>query len=300
MSLTVKINECPRDAMQGIREFIPTEKKIKYIDALLKVGFDTIDVGSFVSPKWVPQMADTKEVLKNIDLSNTKSKLSVIVANMRGAEEAMQFDQVTCIGYPFSISETFQKRNTNAGLDVAYQHVAEIVRLCNKHEKQFIAYLSMAFGNPYDDEWSVKVAEKWIVKLQEAGVNYIMLSDTIGVADQPTVEYFFKNLIPRFPDIDFGAHFHTTPHTWKRKIEPAFQNGCRRFDGAIKGLGGCPMAKDELTGNMPTEYLVAYFSDMGVYTGIDHEAFAHAVALAEQIFPRELFVDHYKPGPDMR
>jgi hydroxymethylglutaryl-CoA lyase len=295
MSVSVKINECPRDAMQGIREFIPTEKKVQYINALLKVGFDTIDVGSFVSPKWVPQMADTKQVLKQIDLHGSPSKLSVIVANMRGAEEAVQFEEITYLGFPFSISETFQKRNTNAGLDVAYQTVEQMVKLCQQRQKKFIAYLSMAFGNPYDDEWSVEVAEKWIKKLEAIGVAYIMLSDTIGVADQPTIEYFFKNLTARFPNVDFGAHFHTTPSTWKRKIEPAFQNGCRRFDGAIKGLGGCPMAKDELTGNMPTENMVYYFSELGVHTGIDIEAFRHAVALAEEIFPKDLFADHYKP-----
>jgi hydroxymethylglutaryl-CoA lyase len=295
MPVAVKINECPRDAMQGIKEFIPTEKKVAYINALLKVGFDTLDMGSFVSPKWVPQMADTRQVLKQIDIQGNKSNLSVIVANQRGAEDAVQFDNITYLGFPFSISETFQLRNTNAGLDEAYKTVEAMVALCNRHQKKFIAYLSMAFGNPYDDEWSVDVAEKWIKKLESTGVNYVMLSDTIGVADQPTIEYFFKNLTARFPDMDFGAHFHTTPATWKRKIEPAFQNGCRRFDGAIKGLGGCPMAKDELTGNMPTENMVYYFSEKGIDTGLDLEAFAAAVELANDIFPKDLFADHYKP-----
>jgi len=296
MSVSVKINECPRDAMQGIKEFIPTDKKVAYINALLKVGFDTLDMGSFVSPKWVPQMVDTVDVLNRINTDGSKSKLSVIVANTRGAEDAAKFEQITYLGFPFSISETFQLRNTNAGLDKAYETASEMVNICKQNNKQFIAYLSMAFGNPYGDEWSVEVAEKWIRKLEAIDVNYIMLSDTIGVADATTIEYFFKNITRIFPHIDFGAHFHTTPATWKQKIETAYKNGCQRFDGAIKGYGGCPMAKDDLTGNMPTENMVAYFTEAGINTALDLEAFAGAMELAKDIFPQDLFADHYRPS----
>ena len=281
--------------MQGIKKFIPTEQKVAYINALLKVGFDTLDMGSFVSPKWIPQMADTTEVLSKIDISETKSKLSVVVANVRGAEDAVKFDSLTYLGFPFSISETFQLRNTNAGLDVAYETAEKMVKISNAHNKQFIAYLSMAFGNPYGDEWNVEVAEKWVRKLQQIGVNYIMLSDTIGVADEGSIEYFFKNITALFPDVDFGAHFHTTPTTWEKKIEAAYKNGCRRFDGAIKGYGGCPMAKDDLTGNMPTENMVYYFEKIGETTGLNIEAFNEAMQLANHIFPQAFIADHYKP-----
>ncbi len=281
--------------MQGIKKFIPTEQKVAYINALLKVGFDTLDMGSFVSPKWIPQMADTTEVLSKIDISETKSKLSVVVANVRGAEDAVKFDSLTYLGFPFSISETFQLRNTNAGLDVAYETAEKMVKISNAHNKQFIAYLSMAFGNPYGDEWNVEVAEKWVRKLQQIGVNYIMLSDTIGVADEGSIEYFFKNITALFPDVDFGAHFHTTPTTWEKKIEAAYKNGCRRFDGAIKGYGGCPMAKDDLTGNIPTENMVYYFEKIGETTGLNIEAFNEAMQLANHIFPQAFIADHYKP-----
>jgi hydroxymethylglutaryl-CoA lyase len=296
MNNAVKINECPRDAMQGIKEFIPTAKKVAYINALLKVGFDTLDMGSFVSPRWIPQMADTASVLRSINMADSKTKLSVIVANMRGAEEAVKYDTITYLGYPFSISETFQLRNTNTTLEDSYNAAKKMVNLCHQHNKQFIAYLSMAFGNPYDDEWSVEVAERWIEKLKAIGINYVMLSDTIGVADQSTIEYFFKNITTKFPDIDFGAHFHTTPTTWKRKIEPAWLSGCKRFDGAIKGYGGCPMAKDELTGNMPTENMVQYFTASGIETGLDLKAFAAAMELSKDIFPQDPFADHYRPS----
>jgi hydroxymethylglutaryl-CoA lyase len=281
--------------MQGIKKFIPTEKKVAYINALLKVGFDTLDMGSFVSPKWIPQMADTAEVIKKIETSNTISKLSVVVANMRGAEDAVKHHAITYLGFPFSISETFQQRNTNAGLNVAYETASKMVTLCEANNKKFIAYLSMAFGNPYGDEWSVEVAEKWIKKLQEVGIDYIMLSDTIGVANEQSIEYFFKNITALFPTVDFGAHFHTTPTTWKQKVEAAYKNGCRRFDGAIKGYGGCPMAKDDLTGNMPTENLITYFDEIGEETGINTVAFAEAMTLAADIFPQPIIADHYKP-----
>jgi len=281
--------------MQGIKKFIPTEKKVAYINALLKVGFDTLDMGSFVSPKWIPQMADTAEVIKKIDVSNSASKLSVVVANMRGAEDAVQYDAITYVGFPFSISETFQQRNTNGGLEDAYETVSKMITVCNTNNKIFIAYLSMAFGNPYGDEWSVDVAQKWIRKLQQAGIDYIMLSDTIGVANEQSIEYFFKNITTLFPSIDFGAHFHTTSTTWKQKVESAYKNGCNRFDGAIKGFGGCPMAKDDLTGNMPTENLINYFAEIGEETGINAIAFAHAMILANDIFPQPIIADHYKP-----
>jgi hydroxymethylglutaryl-CoA lyase len=281
--------------MQGIKDFIPTEKKVAYINALLRVGFDTLDMGSFVSPKWIPQMADTSKVLEEIEIGNSKSKLSVIVANLRGAEDAVKYDKVTYLGYPFSISETFQLRNTNTDLYKTYETAEVLQQLCNQHNKQFIAYLSMAFGNPYGDEWSIEVAERWISKLKAIGVNYIMLSDTIGVANESTIEYFFKNITALFPTVDFGAHFHTTPTTWQSKIETAYKSGCKRFDGAIKGFGGCPMAKDDLTGNMPTENMVQYFSGLNIESGIDLNAFEEAMQMAIEIFPKPIIADHYKP-----
>ncbi len=282
---SVQIIECPRDAMQGIHEFIPTAAKIKYIQSLLAVGFDTLDCGSFVSPKYIPQMADTAEVIRALDLSDTKTRLSVIVANKRGAEDAANFEQIHFMGYPFSISETFQVRNTNSTVEQALDAVKGIQEVCVANNKEFVLYISMAFGNPYGDPWNIEVAERWVEQLEKLQIKYLSLSDTVGVATPDTITYLYKELIARFPAMEFGAHFHTTPTTWRDKIAPAFESGCRRFDGAIKGFGGCPMAKDELVGNMPTERLLEFFEEKGVYTGLDKTAFGKSMALAGEVFP---------------
>ncbi len=271
--------------MQGIPEFIPTDTKAHYINSLLKVGFDTLDFGSFVSPKYIPQMRDTAEVLSKLDLDNTDTKLSVIIPNVRGAEDAVQYDEIDYLGFPFSISETFQQKNTNASRKEALKRIGEIRELCVKHNKEFVVYLSMAFGNPYGDKWDVDIAGKWLERIAQFDLNYISLSDTVGVANAETSAYMFGNLTKAFPKIEFGAHFHTTATTWKSKVEPAYQNGCKRFDGAIKGYGGCPMAKDELVGNMPTEKLLAYFQEIGEETGLDQAKFDEAMLEAGRVFP---------------
>ena len=280
----LKLIECPRDAMQGIKTFIPTELKVRYINQLLRVGFDTIDVGSFVSPKAIPQMSDTGEVLKKLDLSTTKSRLSTIVANTRGAYQAVEFEEVDMLGFPFSISETFQIRNTNATIEKSLQRVADIQSITIKNKKRLLIYISMGFGNPYGDEWSAEIVEKWVSDLHAMGIRSISLSDTIGVSTPDSITYIFSNLIPRFPDIEFSAHLHTLPHNWQEKIEAAYGSGCRRFDGAIKGYGGCPMAKDELTGNMPMEKMVDYFREEHIETGLDYDAFNRAVEMSGEVF----------------
>ena len=280
----LKLKECPRDAMQGIHQFIPTEDKIAYINKILKVGFDTIDVGSFVSPKAIPQMKDTKEVIAQLDLASSSSKLSVIVANRRGAHDAVVFDQVTYLGYPFSISETFQKRNTNASIEESLQRVADIQAIALKYNKELLIYISMAFGNPYGDMWNVEIAHQYVEKLISMGIKYFSLSDTIGVSTPESITYLFSNLIPVFPEVDFNAHLHTTPDKWKEKVHAAYEAGCRSFDGAIKGYGGCPMAKDELTGNMPMENMIAYFDHYEIPTGLDMDAFGLAMTASNNIF----------------
>lgn len=256
----IKIIECPRDAMQGIKDFIPTAQKVQYIQSLLRVGFDTIDFGSFVSPKAIPQMVDTAEVLSKLDLSNTKSKLLAIIANTRGAEDACKHKEIDYLGYPFSISENFQMRNTHKTIQQSVVALSEILEIANKSKKEVVVYVSMGFGNPYGDPWNVDIVGTWIEKLANMGVNILSLSDTIGSSDPETINYLFSNLIPKYPLIEFGAHLHTTPSTWYEKIDAAYKAGCLRFDGAIQGFGGCPMAKDELTGNMPTEKLLSYFT----------------------------------------
>lgn len=281
---TVKIIECPRDAMQGIKEFIPTEKKVTYINSLLEVGFHTIDFGSFVSPKSIPQMADTALVLSQLKWSGGKSKLLAIIANTRGALEAAMFDQITYLGFPFSVSETFQLRNTNASIQEAVRRVEEVQNICVKHNKQLVLYISMGFGNPYGDPWNPEIVMSWVEKIISMNINIISLADTIGVADPEIISLLFKNLISQFSNIEFGAHFHTTPDTWREKVEAAFEHGCRRFDGAIKGYGGCPMAKDELTGNMPTENLIGFFEEKGFATGIHKNAFIEAINMATITF----------------
>ena len=281
----IKLTECPRDAMQGIKEFIPTKLKVAYIDSILKVGFDVVDVGSFVSPKAIPQMADTKEVLKKIDFTNSSSKLLTIVANKRGAEDAVQFDEVTYLGFPFSISETFQKRNINSSIQDSLRRLDEVQNLCVKHNKKMMTYLSMAFGNPYGDEWSTHIVAHWAEKLmKEFGVKNLALSDTIGVSDGKTITDLFQKVIPEFPEVNIGAHLHTTPTTWEEKIEAAINSGCTNFDSAIKGYGGCPMAKDDLTGNMATENLIGYLNKKNIEHNLNEEAFEEAMLISNTIF----------------
>ena len=281
----IQITECPRDAMQGIKTFIPTELKVNYHNALLKVGFDTIDIGSFVSPKAIPQMADTKEVLKKIDLTSSRSKLLTIVANKRGAEDAVQFDEVTYLGFPFSISETFQQRNINSGIKESLIRLEQVQNLCVKHNKQMMTYFSMAFGNPYGDEWSVHIVAHWAERLMnEFGIKNLALSDTIGASTKENIHLLFSKLIPEFPSVHIGAHLHTTPTTWYEKVDAAIHSGCTRFDSAIKGYGGCPMAKDDLTGNMPTENLLSYLQEHHIEHSINQEAFEDAMRISSEIF----------------
>ncbi len=260
MCNTIKVVECPRDAMQGIKAFIPTERKVQYIQSLLRVGFDTIDFGSFVSPKAIPQMVDTAEVLANLDLSATTSKLLAIVANTRGAVEACKHEAINYLGYPFSISENFQMRNTHKTIAQSVVTLSEILDCANQANKEVVVYISMGFGNPYGDPWNVDIVGEWTERLSKMGVKILSLSDTIGSSNPDSITYLFSNLIPLYPDIEFGAHLHTTPHSWFEKVDAAYKAGCKRFDGAIQGFGGCPMAKDELTGNMPTEKLLSYFT----------------------------------------
>ncbi len=281
----MKLIECPRDAMQGIDEFIPTEQKVKYINSLLKVGFDTIDVGSFVSPKAIPQMKDTAEVLKKIDLSHTKSKLLAIIANLRGAKDAVKFDEIRYLGFPFSISEIFQKRNTNSTIAESLTRVEEIQNECIAHGKELVVYLSMAFGNPYGEAWNSDIAIHWSRKLHEMGIRILALSDTIGVSNPENITTLFTALIPELQNVEFGAHLHTTPDTWEEKVDAAYGCGCRRFDAAIKGFGGCPMASDKLTGNMPTENLLSYFRKNNIPVSIDMNAFNEAMLIAGEVFP---------------
>ena len=281
----VKIIECPRDAMQGIKShFIPTEAKAQYINALLRVGFDTIDFGSFVSPKAIPQMRDTAELLNKLDLSKTESKLLAIVANIRGAEDASKFEEIDYLGYPFSISENFQMRNTGKTISESIQTLEEILNIATKTNKEVVAYLSMGFGNPYGDPWNVDIVANWTEKLSEMGVKILSLSDTIGSSTPKIIDYLFSNLIPSYTSIEFGAHLHTTPTTWFEKVDAAYKAGCNRFDGAIKGYGGCPMAKDELTGNMPTEKLISYFNQQKAFTNIQAMSFESAYNEALKIF----------------
>jgi hydroxymethylglutaryl-CoA lyase len=281
----IKLIECPRDAMQGMHPFIPTEVKAKYINQLLRVGYDTIDFGSFVSPKAIPQMRDTAEVLGKLVLNGSKSKLLAIVANKRGADDASHFEEIMYLGYPFSISETFQLRNTNATITESLDRVKDIQEVCVKSNKKLVIYISMGFGNPYGDPWNVEIAQKWVDELAHLGIRILALSDTIGVSNPASISYLFSNLIPPYPDVEFGAHLHTTPNTWREKIDAAYQSGCKRYDSAIKGYGGCPMAKDELTGNMPTENLINYFSEVHENLHIDNAAFQQAFSMVSEVFP---------------
>lgn len=285
MSEAVKIIECPRDAMQGIKDYyIPVQAKAAYINSLLKVGFDTVDFGSFVSPKAIPQMRDTAEVLAALDLSETSSKLLAIVANVRGARDACEFEQIDYLGYPFSISENFQMRNTSKTIAQSIEVLDELLNIALKSKKEVVAYLSMGFGNPYGDPWNVDIVAQWTEKLAAMGVQILSLSDTIGSSTPEIIDYLFSNLIPQYRQIEFGAHLHTTPTTWHEKVDAAFNAGCKRFDGAIKGFGGCPMAKDDLTGNMPTEHLLAYFDTVQITTNTDPKAFKSAFLASNKVF----------------
>lgn len=281
----LKLIECPRDALQGIKDFIPTADKIAYVNSLLKVGFHRIDVGSFVSPKAIPQMRDTGELLNSIDYnSETSSQLSVIVANRRGAHDAVNYEQVSILGYPFSISETFQLRNTNATIEKSFERVADIQAISIKNKKELLIYISMGFGNPYGDEWNAEIVEQYVSKLYSMGIRKISLSDTIGVSTPETITYLFSNLVPRFPDVEFNAHLHTTPDTWQEKVHAAYQSGCRSFDGAIKGYGGCPMAKDELTGNMAMEKMIEYFESQNIETFINLVNFNRSMGDSSSVY----------------
>jgi hydroxymethylglutaryl-CoA lyase len=282
----LKLIECPRDAMQGLHDFIPTEVKAKYINQLLKVGYDTIDFGSFVSPKAIPQLRDTAEVLSKLELDKTKSKLLAIVANERGGADAAQYDEITYLGYPFSVSETFQQRNTKSSIDDSLIRVEKLREIAEKHNKQMVVYLSMAFGNPYGDKWDVDIVAKWSEVLnKEFDINILALSDTIGVSNPNNIKQIFEPLIKAMPKVEFGAHLHSTPETAFEKIEAAYQSGCRRFDSAIKGFGGCPMATDELTGNMPTEVMLDYFEKNNIETQLNGLEFNKSMADALNVFP---------------
>lgn len=280
----VKLIECPRDAMQGIKAFIPTTEKVKYIQSLLGCGFDTIDFGSFVSPKAIPQMVDTAEVLAQLDLSETKSKLLSIVANVRGAQDASEHAEIDYLGYPFSISENFQMRNTHKTISESVDILQEILDIANASGKEVVTYISMGFGNPYGDPWDVDIVGKWTEKLAGMGVEILSLSDTVGTSTPENIDYLFTHLIPNYPDIEFGAHLHTTPTQWHEKVHAAYKAGCRRFDGAVQGFGGCPMAKDEMTGNMPTEKMLSYFTAAKADSGVNWMVFEAAYNKATQLF----------------
>jgi hydroxymethylglutaryl-CoA lyase len=280
----IRLIECPRDAMQGWKPFIPTEKKIAYIDSLLKVGFDTIDFGSFVSPKAIPQMADTAEVVKGIDMTDTRSKLLAIVANMRGAEEASMFDQISYLGFPFSVSETFQQRNTNSSIEESLHRVEDMQNLCIKTGKELVIYISMGFGNPYGDAFDEEIVFEWVNKLVAMDIGIISLADTVGVATAAQVFDMTSYLVDSLPGVEIGVHLHSTPDNWQEKLAAAVQAGCRRFDGALKGIGGCPMADDELVGNMDSELMIGYFDDQQLLPALDKDALKRSLRMAGEIF----------------
>ena len=280
----IQVVECPRDAMQGVANFISTEKKAEYINLLLKVGFHTIDFGSFVSPKAIPQMRDTEAVLSKLNLDDTDSKLLAIVANQRGAAQASSFDEIQFLGYPFSISEIFQQRNTNGSIKDSLVLVDEIKNLCESKNKNLVVYLSMAFGNPYGEHWDIDVVAEWVKVLSKMGVRHVALSDTIGASCKETIHPLFSKLIPEFDQVTFGAHLHTTPENWKEKILAAYQAGCVRFDTAIQGYGGCPFAKDDLIGNMPTEKVLSFLNEQKINSGLNALAFESSYNKALEIF----------------
>lgn len=280
----MKLIECPRDAMQGLHDFIPTELKAAYINKLLQVGFDTIDFGSFVSPKAIPQLKDTRQVLEKLDLSASRSKLLAIVANLRGVQDAVLHEQISYLGFPFSVSETFQQRNTNSSIPQSLDTVEALTNLCSRHNKTAVVYLSMGFGNPYGDEWSTEIVEQLTLELVERGVEIISLSDTIGVSTPERISYLFPQLVAKFPETEFGVHLHSTAETRLEKIEAAYKSGCKRFDSALKGYGGCPMAADDLTGNIATEAVISYLDKQGENLNLDMSAWQEAMVFSREIF----------------
>lgn len=282
----IQLVECPRDAMQGWEHWIPTDEKVAYLNALLRVGFDVLDFGSFVSAKAIPQLADTHEVVKQLEMDATTTRLLAIVANIRGAAEAVGYEQISSLGFPFSISETFQMRNTNKSISESLVQVEEMQRLCIQNSKELVVYISMGFGNPYGDEYSAEIAIKWCRKLAALGIKTIALSDTVGVAKLETIEYLFSQLIPEIKEVQFGAHFHALPDEWEPKISSAYASGCRRFDSALKGIGGCPMAEDELVGNIATENLVGWCIRENIQMDLDMAAFREAMEIAGRLFSK--------------
>ncbi len=280
----LKLIECPRDAMQGLHDYIPPKVKAEYINLLLKVGFDTIDFGSFVSPKAVPQLRDTAEVLDMLDLDSSSSKLLAIVANLKGVEDAVKHDQISYLGFPFSISETFQQRNTNSSIEQSLKTVAELLNACDKSQKKAVIYLSMAFGNPYGDEWNNEIAEHWANELVKIGVEIISLADTTGVSTPENLNYLFPYLQKQFPKIELGVHIHSTPALSREKLEAAWDSGCRRFDSALRGYGGCPMATDSLTGNVATEVLISFLKERGEDINLDMTKWGNALEFSSRIF----------------
>ena len=280
----IKLVECPRDAMQGWKHFIPTEKKIEYVNSLLQVGFDTIDFGSFVSPKAVPQMSDTRDVVKKLKVKSSKSKLLAIVANVRGAEDAMPLNEIHYLGFPFSISPTFQQRNTNSTIEESLERVEKIQNLCLKNNKQLVIYLSMGFGNPYGDEYNEEILLKWADEMVKREIKIISLADTVGLATPEQISFALKSLTPKHPETTIGVHLHSTPNNWKEKLSSAVDAGCKRFDGALKGIGGCPMAQDDLVGNMNTELIISYLEEKKLISGLNKDALQESLELASKIF----------------
>lgn len=278
----IKIIECPRDAMQGLHDFIPTQIKINYINTLLKVGFDTIDFGSFVSPKVIPQLRDTAEVLNGLQPSPTK--LLAIVANVRGAQDAVLYSRINYIGFPFSVSETFQMSNTNTTIAQSFENVKVIYNLCKQNSKELVIYISMGFGNPYGDTWNAEIVSEWVDKIQSLGIKIISIADTVGIAKHDDVTYIFSSLIPKFKNVEFGVHLHCTPDNWQSKTEAAFASGCRRFDAAVKGFGGCPMAGNNLVGNLATEKLIQFLEEKKINLGLNKNAFAQCVMESGIVF----------------
>ena len=284
MNTKIELIECPRDAMQGWKHFIPTGKKVAYLNQLLKCGFDVLDFGSFVSAKAIPQLADTKEVLPQLDLSGTSTRLLAIVANTRGAEEGAVYDEIRYLGFPFSISETFQLRNTNKTIEQSLAQVEEIQTICTKHNKELVIYISMGFGNPYGDPYTAEVAINWVDKLSQLGIKTFAMSDTVGVAKPDTIKYIFDSLLNEFKDLNIGAHFHSNALSWEEKIQAAYDSGCRRYDSALKGIGGCPMAKDDLVGNIATENILGWCEQQSIPLNINKQAFSEAMMMASEIF----------------
>jgi hydroxymethylglutaryl-CoA lyase len=280
----IKLIECPRDAMQGWKTFIPTEKKVEYINSLLKVGFDTIDFGSFVSPKAIPQMADTKEVVKSLELGVGNTKLLAIVANLRGAEEASVYDEISYLGFPFSVSETFQQRNTNSSIQESLERVEEMQDICLKTGKKLVLYISMGFGNPYGDPYSEEIVFEWVNKMIALDIEIISLADTVGIATEEQVYDMTSYLVESLPGIETGVHLHSTPNNWQEKLEAAVKAGCKRFDGSLKGIGGCPMADDELVGNMNSELIIQYFKEQGLLPALNEDALNESLRIAGEVF----------------